>query len=83
MTMMKTGLTLVAVVAMVTGCAAPVEKKTEVVVVKPATGNLTRSLDMVDSSGVHYGHVELDPVGGGKVYDADGRLIGNVVPPSR
>ncbi len=46
-------------------------------------GSLTRSLDMVDTDGRHYGRVEMDPVGGGKVYDSTGRLIGNIVPPER
>jgi hypothetical protein len=42
-------------------------------------GNLTRTLDMVDKDGTRYGSVEMDPVGGGKVYDADGRTIGRIV----
>jgi hypothetical protein len=46
-------------------------------------GKLTHVLDMVDREGRAYGRVELDPVGGGRVYDTDGRIIGHIVPPDR
>ena len=48
--------------------------------VKPppqAPASLTHVLDMVNpADGRLYGTVELDPVGGGRVFDIDGRLIG-------
>lgn len=57
------------------------EKKAQA---KPvASGNLTRNLELIDSrDGLRYGNVELTPVGGGRVFDADGRLIGHIVPPA-
>ncbi len=42
--------------------------------------SLSRTLNMVDAQNVRYGTVELNPVGGGRVYDVDGRLIGDIVP---
>lgn len=48
---------------------------------KTAYGTLSRTLQMVDENGKHYGTVELNPVGGGKVVDNDGRLIGRITPP--
>ena len=42
--------------------------------------SLGRTLTMVDGDNVRYGTVELNPVGGGRVYDIDGRLIGDIVP---
>lgn len=52
------------------------EKKPEA----PKTGSLTHHLKLVGADGRHYGHVELDPVGGGRLYDAQGRTVGIVVP---
>lgn len=47
-------------------------------------GTLSRSFDMIDKNdGRRYGTVEMDPVGGGRVIDSSGRVIGNIVPPSR
>lgn len=51
------------------------EKKPE------STGTLTRTLTMTDKDGKRYGTVELDPVGGGKVMDIDGRTIGYIKQP--
>jgi len=45
----------------------------------PQMGNLTRSFVMVDGEGRPYGHILLDPLGGGKVMDASGHVIGYVV----
>jgi hypothetical protein len=45
------------------------------------TGSLTQNLNMVDSTGRVYGTVQLDPINGGKIFDAEGRLIGRVVNP--
>ena len=44
-------------------------------------GELSKTLNMVDKDGTHYGTVALTPVGGGEVRDSDGKLIGKVVPP--
>lgn len=47
-------------------------------------GTLSRNFDMIDKNdGRRYGTVEMDPVGGGRVIDSSGRIIGNIVPPSR
>ncbi len=45
----------------------------------PQMGNLTRTFTMVDGEGRPYGHILLDPLGGGKVMDSSGRVIGYVV----
>lgn len=45
----------------------------------PQAGSLTRHLMMMDADGKNYGAVELDPINGGKVYDAQGRLIGRIM----
>ncbi len=51
---------------------------------KPApSGTLSRNLDMMDKDGKRYGTVEMDPVGGGRVVDSEGRMIGRIVPPER
>lgn len=42
-------------------------------------GTLTRSFTMVDSAGRPYGQIMLDPLGGGKLMDSEGRVIGYVV----
>ena len=47
------------------------------------TGDLSRTLEMVDKDGRHYGTVEMDPLGGGRVLDASGRVIGTITPPVR
>ncbi len=49
---------------------------------QPKVGSLTQHLTMVDADGRIYGSVELDPINGGKIFDADGRLIGRVVTPA-
>lgn len=45
----------------------------------PQMGRLSRTFMMVDQEGRPYGHIMLDPLGGGKVVDAEGRIIGYVV----
>ncbi len=42
------------------------------------TGSLTHHLKLVGEDGRNYGRAELDPVGGGRLYDAGGQLIGTV-----
>jgi hypothetical protein len=49
----------------------------------PQTGTLSRNLNMVDNEGRVYGTVEMTPIGGGRVYDTTGRVIGDIVPPER
>ena len=45
------------------------------------TGNLTQRFSMVDDKGVHFGVVEMDPISGGSITDAQGRVVGRIVPP--
>lgn len=45
---------------------------------KEPTGSLTHHLKMIDKEGRHYGRLELDPVGGGRMYDTEGRMIGTI-----
>lgn len=47
----------------------------------PKTGDLTQHFTMVDTEGRNYGVVELDPMTGGRMFDAQGRLIGRIIPP--
>lgn len=61
---------------MLTACA---EKEPEAQAEAPQVGSLTRHFKMVDVEGRNYGHIMLDPLGGGKVIDAEGRVIGYVV----
>ena len=62
------------------GCSSSDSKKEDSK--KAPSGSLTRNFELIDSKdGMRYGNVEMDPVGGGKVFDADGRLIGHIVPP--
>jgi hypothetical protein len=46
---------------------------------RPQMGTLTRNFTMVDSTGRPYGQIMLDPLGGGKLIDSEGRVIGYVV----
>ena len=48
----------------------------------PKYGSLKQTLMLVDAQGTRYGTVEMDPVSGGKLYDAEGRIIGTVVTPA-
>lgn len=47
---------------------------------EPKVGSLTHHLTLIGEDGRHYGRAELDPVGGGRIYDAQGTLIGLVQP---
>ncbi len=53
------------------GCGAPEVK----------TGSLTQRFTMSDAQGRQFGIVELDPVGGGTVYDVTGRVVGRITAP--
>ncbi len=46
----------------------------------PKAGTLNQKLRMVSDDNRYYGVVEFDPIHGGKVYDAQGKLIGDIVP---
>lgn len=72
------GWLAVAAMFVVTGCDSFKSKSDE----PPARAPLTRQLNLIGKDGNHYGTLELDPVSGGRVYDADGRLIGTVVTPA-
>jgi hypothetical protein len=62
---------LLSILLATTGC----ERRSE----QPKIGSLVRKLTMYDTDGKQYGLVELDPVRGGRIYDAQGQLIGLVV----
>lgn len=61
--------------------AACSSKAREVEIIHKAS--LDRTLIMTDNSGVRYGTVQLDAMGGGRLYDIDGRLIGTIEPNTR
>ena len=44
------------------------------------TGSLVQRYNITDATGVHFGVVELDPINGGTVIDAQGRPFARVVP---
>lgn len=46
----------------------------------PKAGTLNQKLRMVSDDGRYYGTVEFDPIRGGRIYDAQGQLIGDIVP---
>lgn len=66
---------------LLTAACTPEHQREEALENLQPAGRLTHVLDMVDRDGRTYGKVELDPVGGGRVYDADGRIIGQIVTP--
>lgn len=49
----------------------------------PKAGTLNQKLRMVGDDNRYYGTVEFDPIRGGKVFDAQGTLIGDIVPVSK
>lgn len=48
----------------------------------PKFGSLKHNLLLVDQNGTRYGSVEMDPVSGGRIMDAEGRVIGTIVTPA-
>ena len=44
------------------------------------TGSLVQRYNMTDAAGVHFGVVELDPINGGTVVDAQGRPFARIIP---
>ena len=75
-------LMLAALMLTVSGCDSKLFRDTSAPAV-PKTGSLTQRLSMMDAEGRNFGTVEIDPVNGGKVMDAQGRLVGYIVPPAR
>lgn len=49
----------------------------------PKTGSLTQRFNMIDAEGRQYGIVEMDPVGGGRIVDVQGRVVGSIVAPNQ
>ena len=47
---------------------------------KEETGSLVQRYTMHDAKGVNFGVVELDPVNGGTIVDAQGRPFARVIP---
>jgi hypothetical protein len=83
--MRKIVLAVVALVAL-TGCDVFKPKKEASQEPQQAQnlGSLTRNFQLIDvNDGRVYGTVEMDPVTGGRVLDSSGRLIGNIVSPTR
>jgi hypothetical protein len=75
---MLTKTKAIAVCALLSACGSP-DYVTPPPQAAVPVGSLTHVLDMVDpGDGRLYGSVELDPVGGGRVFDIDGRLIGHI-----
>lgn len=46
----------------------------------PKSGQLGQKVRMVGEDGRYYGTVDFHPIQGGKIYDAQGQLIGTIVP---
>jgi len=46
------------------------------------TGSLTQRFTLIDAEGRHFGVVEMDPVGGGRITDVQGRVVGQIIAPS-
>jgi hypothetical protein len=74
MTHLRSLLLLTALAASATAC--------DMVKEPPKSASLTQRLMMVDVEGRNYGTVEMDPIKGGKVYNAQGVLIGRIVAPT-
>lgn len=49
---------------------------------EPQFGSLKQNLLLVDIEGRRYGHIEMDPVSGGKLYDNQNQVIGTIVTPA-
>lgn len=50
---------------------------------EPKYGQLTQRFVMVDADGRQFGTVEMDPVGGGRITDVSGRIVGEIYPPQQ
>lgn len=74
---LKTAATLACVVLALTACDSLTRKQDT-----PKFGSLKHNLLLVDQAGTRYGSVEMDPVSGGRIMDAEGRVIGTIVTPA-
>jgi hypothetical protein len=72
--------TYTALIAMLAFTSACGSKQDTTATPAPLKGSLRQTLDMTDKDGKHYGTVEMNPIGGGRVLDADGQVIGKIVP---
>lgn len=72
---MRLSLICMTAALLLTACASNKPKE-------PQFESLTRELMLIDAEGKRYGTVQLDPVGGGKMYDVQGRVVGVIAPPS-
>lgn len=70
----KTALLAAAALSALAACELPNNK--------PKVGTLNRNLLLVDEAGTRYGHVEMNPVSGGRLFDSTGALIGTIVTPA-
>jgi hypothetical protein len=50
---------------------------------EPQFESLTRELMLIDAEGKRYGTVQLDPIGGGKMLDVEGRVVGVITAPAK
>lgn len=48
---------------------------------EPKYGSLNRHLTLIDSEGRTYGTIDLEPLGNGRLYDTQGKLVGMIIPP--
>ncbi len=71
-TFLRTSLTALATITLLAACDRGDDDK-------PKTGSLTHQLKLIGEDGRIYGRVELNPVGGGKIYDTEGNHIGTVI----
>lgn len=74
----KTAVTLACAALALTACDGFMRKEKEA----PKFGSLKHQLLLVDEAGTRYGSVEMDPVTGGRLFDAEGKLIGTIVTPA-
>ncbi len=77
-TTLKTAAMLACAALSLTACDGLMRTQKEA----PKFGSLKRNLLLVDESGTRYGSVEMDPVTGGRLLDAEGRVIGTIVTPA-
>ena len=74
----KHTLSLIAAVGLLSACSSEPKEAP-----KQEVRSLTQNLNLVDQENRLYGRVEMTPVGGGKVYDSNGQVIGKIVPITR
>lgn len=77
-TTLKTAVTLGCALLALTACDGLMRTEKDA----PKFGSLKHNLLLVDQQGTRYGSVEMDPVSGGRIMDAEGRVIGTIVTPA-